>query len=312
MHPQTAFAKPTFATHDHLRPGRPDDRAARATVRTFRQRDHWSRLLARDRRVKLMHRHVLRSLALCARLDANAELVIDPTYAKLAKAAGCSERTAYRAIVSADEAGIVRKVRRSDGRVANAYELVLQPSNPAKNAAKASEKTQTIQCPTLPNLADAESSNPATAVRVLKGESKEGSKISSNTECVATLLCSANGTSDDAPNAVPRAEARHETRQDQQSPADALQQAQQPARVCPEPTIGRPASAHAGPGFDAVRQSAREVFGARGDAVAARLLAGLGDDVEDALDTLAAAAEEADPMAYLQLEVERHRASAHH
>ncbi|MET4244600.1 hypothetical protein [Bradyrhizobium sp. RT10b] len=64
---------------------------------------------------------------------------------------------------------------------------------------------------------------------------------------------------------------------------------------------------HAGPGFDAVCRSARELFGAKGDAVATRLLAALGDDVEDALDTLAVAADEADPMNYLKLEVERQR-----
>jgi hypothetical protein len=63
--------------------------------------------------------------------------------------------------------------------------------------------------------------------------------------------------------------------------------------------------APAGPGFDAVCRSASQIFGAKGDAVAARLLAALGDDVEEALDTLAVAAEEADPMGYLKSEVER-------
>ena len=37
-----------------------------------------------------------------------------------------------------------------------------------------------------------------------------------------------------------------------------------------------------------------------------------GDDVEGALDTLACAADEADPMNYLKLEVERLRAAGHH
>jgi hypothetical protein len=82
----------------------------------------------------------------------------------------------------------------------------------------------------------------------------------------------------------------------------------QPSRVKSEKEMG-PAGAnggaHAGPGFDAVCRSASEIFGAKGDAVAARLLAALGDDVEEALDTLAVAADEADPMAYLKSEVER-------
>jgi hypothetical protein len=43
--------------------------------------------------------------------------------------------------------------------------------------------------------------------------------------------------------------------------------------------------------------------------VAARLLAAFGNDVEDVLDTLACAADEADPMNYLKLEVERQRAA---
>jgi hypothetical protein len=63
--------------------------------------------------------------------------------------------------------------------------------------------------------------------------------------------------------------------------------------------------ARAGPGFDELCRNARDLFGAKGDAVAARLLAALGDDVEDALDTLAVAADEADPMGYLKSEVER-------
>lgn len=47
------------------------------------------------------------------------------------------------------------------------------------------------------------------------------------------------------------------------------------------------------------------MFGAKGEAVASRLLAALGNDVEAALDTLAVAADEADPMRYLKWEVER-------
>lgn len=47
------------------------------------------------------------------------------------------------------------------------------------------------------------------------------------------------------------------------------------------------------------------MFGAKGEAVAARLLAALGGDREGTLDTLAAAADEADPMLYLKLQVER-------
>jgi hypothetical protein len=68
---------------------------------------------------------------------------------------------------------------------------------------------------------------------------------------------------------------------------------------------GANGSAQAGPGFDEVCRSASQMFGAKGKAVAARLLAALGDDVEDALDTLTVAADEVDPMGYLKSEVER-------
>ncbi len=133
---------------------------------TFRQRDQWSRKTARDRRVKLMHRHVLRSLADCARTDKDGKLVVDPTYNELAKAAGCCKRTTMRAIAVAEEIGIVRKARRSDGRVSNVFELLLPniAANGIKNAEKASEKTQEIQRPTVTNFAADESSNGDSAV----------------------------------------------------------------------------------------------------------------------------------------------------
>jgi hypothetical protein len=142
---------------------------------TFKERDQWSRKTARDPRVKLMHRHVLRSLALCARTDKDGKLVIDPTYDDLAEASACHRGTAIRAINVAEEIGIVRKARRSDGRVSNAFELLLPntASNGVKNLSKAAEKTQEIQRPTVANLAAVESSNGCTAATVLCVERKE-------------------------------------------------------------------------------------------------------------------------------------------
>jgi hypothetical protein len=140
---------------------------------TFQQRDQWSRKVARDRCLKQSHRNVLQALALCARINGDGKLVIDPTYVEIANAAGCSERTAYRVIINAEESGIIRKARHSDGRVSNSYELVLQAVNGSKKAGKAPEKTQEIQCPTLPKMVPSKGSNPATAVRVLKAKRKE-------------------------------------------------------------------------------------------------------------------------------------------
>ena len=122
---------------------------------TFKQRDQWSRKVPKTLGLKLMHKNVLRSLALCARIDGGGRLVIDPTYEELAEAAGCSERTAYRVIVNAEEIGIVRKARHSDGRVSNAYELLLpnKATNSVKNAQRPTRKMQEFQCPTLTNFA---------------------------------------------------------------------------------------------------------------------------------------------------------------
>jgi hypothetical protein len=141
-------------------------------VTTFKQRDQWSRKTARDRRVKLMHRHVLRSLALCTRTDKDGRLVIDPTYNELAKASACCERTAMRAITVAEEIGIIRKARHSDGRMSNAFELLLPAVNGVKNADEAPEKTQESQRPTVTNFAAAEGVNPDSAVRVLRVKRK--------------------------------------------------------------------------------------------------------------------------------------------
>ena len=305
MHPQRSFDKPqaAYRPHDYqdcasanLIPDKPapDERQARAatlraptkqnspildglpgdTVRTFKQRDRWSRLIARDRRVKLMHHKVLLSLALCARTDSGGKLVIDPTHAELAKAADCSERTVYRAIDSAEENGIVRKARHSDGRVSNAYELLLQTANGCKSAEKAAEKTLPIQCPTLPNFAVAESSNPATAGRVLRAKRKEevSKKESESAERDLTTLNDrpipeprareplapvpravdappnpAFTTADDAPIPeplipVPRAEARTEPVAEQKQPPPC--RASENIGTSPN---ANPAFAHAGP-----------------------------------------------------------------
>lgn len=67
-------------------------------VINYRQRDAWARRVARHPLVKLMHRHVLGSLARSAHTE-DGNLVIDPTYEKLAKAADVSAifNTAIRA-----------------------------------------------------------------------------------------------------------------------------------------------------------------------------------------------------------------------
>jgi hypothetical protein len=122
-----------------------------------------------------LYRDVLRSLALCTRTDKDGKLVIDPTHAELARAAGCSEPTAYRVVAKAVEIGVIRKARHSDGRVSNSYELMLPNSaaNGAKEPEKAPEKTQEFQRPTLSEMPASKPSNPITTGQGLKVESKE-------------------------------------------------------------------------------------------------------------------------------------------
>ncbi|MFK4725851.1 hypothetical protein ABIE89_006951 [Bradyrhizobium niftali] len=130
-------------------------------VTTFKQRDRWSRMIARDPHVKLMHRHVLRSLALCARTDDDGGLAIDPTYDELAKAAACSKSTAIRAVNVAEAIGIVGKKRHSDGRVSNEFELLFPRSNGDK-----------FSVPTVSNLTENKTGNGVTADTVLSLKSK--------------------------------------------------------------------------------------------------------------------------------------------
>src|ERR1700722_17679137 len=99
------------------KPAEREDQAATAptpitfAATTFKQRDQWSRMLPKVCGLKLKHRDVLRSLALCARLDDKAAILIDPTYDQLADAAGCGRSTAIRAVNVAEQIGIIRKAR---------------------------------------------------------------------------------------------------------------------------------------------------------------------------------------------------------
>ena len=126
-----------------------------SVVATFKQRDQWARKVARDRRVKPGHRLVLEALALTARLDKDGKLVVDPTYDLLAKASACHRATAIRTVAVAEEIGILRKARHSDGRVANSFDLLLpiDVANGDKTVEKAPEKTQEIPRPTVANFA---------------------------------------------------------------------------------------------------------------------------------------------------------------
>jgi hypothetical protein len=147
-----------------------------SSVTTFKHRDQWSRRLPHIPGLTRTYRDVLRSLSLCAWINKDSRLVIDPTHVELARAAGCSERTAYRVVARAVEIGIIRKARHSDGRVSNSLELLFPDAAAiAKNAEKAQEKTQDIQRPTLPEMLPSKPSNPAYTGQGLKVERKKES-----------------------------------------------------------------------------------------------------------------------------------------
>jgi hypothetical protein len=140
-------------------------------VSTFKQRDAWSRMIAKHPLVKLMHRHVLRSLALCARINDEGGLVIDPTYKALAKAARCSDRTAKRAVAVGEEIRIVRKVRQSDGRVSNGFGLLL-PEAGSNGDKKPCSNGDKFPVPTVTNFTVSAGANGDTAVTVLRVKRK--------------------------------------------------------------------------------------------------------------------------------------------
>jgi hypothetical protein len=232
-------------------------------VVTFKQRDRWSRLIARDPRVKLMHRHVLRSLALCARLDGNGRLVFDPTYAKLAKAARCHRATAIRAIDVAMEIGVVRKTRHSDGRVSNAFELLVPEAG--SNGRKFPVATvANLDAPMVANLPVTADANGRTAATVLRlRERKQVSKKESKSAPPARgsadddrLSIAGNSADDARPNPAFNSDLAEPLTPIQRAPSDgALTDTayDQPSdRDYHATAMGRPANA--ANGYDEVRR----------------------------------------------------------
>jgi hypothetical protein len=196
--------------------------AITSVVTTFKQRDQWSRKIARDPRVKLSHRNVLRSLALCAHTDSGGRLVINPTYDELADACRCGRSTAIRAIAVAEEIGIVRKALHSDGRVSNAYQLLLPQSgsNGVKSSVPTVSNSDADEGPngvklsgsTVSNLPVATGSNSVTADTVLrqreskqvsKQESKRTAKPPSRSADDDRLCIAANDSGSTAVDAAP-------------------------------------------------------------------------------------------------------------
>ncbi|MDE5465228.1 helix-turn-helix domain-containing protein [Bradyrhizobium sp. CSS354] len=191
------------------------------------------------------------------------------------------------AIKSANEGGI---------ESANGGVSAKKPKAPFPGI-KAPSETKKAPTGALNTVEHTEHSNSAPPAR---SSADDGRDSASDRTSVDEPLNPAFSTVDDAlvpdpDGPVPRPVGRPETVEARQPP--------------PASSIGT-AATNASPGFDEVCRNARKLFGTKGDAVAARLLAAFDDDVEEALDHLAVAADEADPMSYLKQQVERTRLHA--
>jgi hypothetical protein len=140
-------------------------------------------MVAREARVKLSHRNVLRSLALCMRVvgdkaDKLGKVICNPTYDRLAEASLCDRRTAIRAVAAARELGILAP-RNSDGRVSNDFEMLMPciGSNGDKkavfNGAKTAEHSSSNGDKIEPLSVTAQGSNGDSTCHCLKAKRKE-------------------------------------------------------------------------------------------------------------------------------------------
>lgn len=102
-----------------------------------------------------------RRLALARALRAPRRQRRDPDRSDIRGAGQCGGLP-IRAVNVAEEIGIIRKARHSDGRVSNVFELLLPVANGRK-----------FEVPTVATLTDAEGSNGRTAATVLSVERKE-------------------------------------------------------------------------------------------------------------------------------------------
>jgi hypothetical protein len=190
--------------------------SSHSVVTTYKQRDAWSRMVAREPRVKPSHRNVLGSLALCMRVDKQGNLTCRPTYDALGKASLCSARTAMRAIAAGEEIGIVRKARESDGRVSNDFDLLMPDSgsngdknmvfNGAKtadNSGSNGDKYQPLEVPDI-EIAKVPTMTPrchghkakSTAVKISKNSKGQRPALALSMTRESNAANAANGTSE--------------------------------------------------------------------------------------------------------------------
>ncbi|MET4345687.1 helix-turn-helix domain-containing protein [Bradyrhizobium sp. 482_C4_N1_1] len=278
-------------------------------------RDQWMRALAAAS--DLSPRALRLTLWLSAAFNCKTGQC-DPGHPTLAKGLQVSKRTVSRAIDELETAGWISVDRTGGDNTRNAQINLLIPSagetrsgdnmlSPEKEP-KGAASGDNILSPENPSLQVTEN---APSV-----DRKAGFQVTDRV--AAQITCEPENLNSPAVPAAGRT-SRVDRESDNSAETDgpvartadaALHQpAAEPEQQTPRvDQIGTAAhGARTRPGFEEVRRSARELFGAKGDAVATRLLAALGNDFEDAMDTLACAADEADPMNYLKLEVERQR-----
>ena len=118
---------------------------------SYGQREQYRRLLdtaARGRSIGAMAERVGRQLVELLGKDGR----LDPSYATLARLAGCCEKTARTAVQDLIALGLLRKVTRVVragwrlSRHTNAYELLLPAAATVEAAAPAPKSARTVQC----------------------------------------------------------------------------------------------------------------------------------------------------------------------
>jgi hypothetical protein len=331
MHPRRSFGK-TQARTGNAKPA-PDQRSVRATaasplasarnssdtvtaypreVTTLKLRDEWVRLAA----VQTLP-SILRVVGMRLAHFYNGKTgQLNPSYATLAGECGTSERTAQRAVAAFRKLGMIADTRVPGGHhdATNDFTLIIpyrrvstrtpvgsrsgvSERTPVKSKSGAQTGVRTGSGRVTSSVFDGCPPSHPNSVRENSVRNSERAVSGARTadDARESALTNSTKTSDDAPS---NQRASHEAL------IDSLAAQKQPS-------LERDKSIGAGPDADAddptfapVYQRGREVLGADADAVTAKLLAAYDGHADSALDTLAVAADEADPRQYIERDIE--------
>lgn len=278
-----------------------------SAVSGHKGRDRWMCALAAASDLSTMA--IRLALRLCVSFNCKTGQC-DPGYPKLAEDMAVSKRTVSRAIDELETAGWVSVDRTGGDNTRNAQINLLIPGAGETRSGDnmlSSEKEPTgatsgdnILSPENPSLQVTENGP--------SGDRNGGVQVTDRMAAQKNLrTCEPEERGSAARTSRVDRESNNSTEPlTPNQRADALVETVEAKQQTPPATsIGTgPNGADADPAFAPVYRRGREVLGADADAVTARLLAALGDDVEDALDTLAVAAGEANPSQYIERDIE--------